>query len=243
MIGFERREIGELDRDFQNGYASADSCENWSYAGQVGAIMTSLNSVEKFVDEQLLVREITHRINNEFASAIGVVSLTAARSNSEEVKHALAGVLDRLHSYARVHRALQMPSQIASINASEYMRALCQSISQSKLEHRGIELVYAESPVELSSERCWKLGMIVAELITNAARHAFGEGGGTIRVELSSTGAFVECRVLDNGAVRGQILPGQGTRIIEALARGLDGEIEQIFGPNGATSTLVFPAR
>jgi two-component sensor histidine kinase len=243
MIGFERREIGELDRDFQNGYASADSCENWSYAGQVGAIMTSLNSVEKFVDEQLLVREITHRINNEFASAIGVVSLTAARSNSEEVKHALAGVLDRLHSYARVHRALQMPSQIASINASEYMRALCQSISQSKLEHRGIELVYAESPVELSSERCWKLGMIVAELITNAARHAFGEGGGTIRVELLSTGAFIECRVLDNGAARGQILPGQGTRIIEALARGLDGEIEQIFGSNGATSTLVFRAR
>jgi two-component sensor histidine kinase len=205
--------------------------------------MTSLNSIEKFVDDQLLVREITHRINNEFASAISVVSLTAARSNSEEVKCALAGVLDRLHSYARVHRALQMPSQIASIDASEYMRALCQSISQSKLEHRGIELVYAESPVELSSEHCWKLGMIVAELITNAARHAFGEGGGTIRVELSSTGAFIECHVLDNGAVRGQIQPGQGTKIIEALARGLDGEITQIFGPNGATSTLVFPAR
>jgi len=205
--------------------------------------MTSLNSIEKFVDEQILVREITHRINNEFASAISVVSLTAARSNSEEVKHALAGILDRLHSYARVHRALQMPSQIASINASEYMRALCQSISQSKLESRGIELVYAESPVELSSERCWKLGMIVAELITNAARHAFGEGGGTIRVELSSTGAFIECRVLDNGAVRGQVQPGQGTKIIEALTRGLDGEITQTFGPNGATSTLVFPAR
>ncbi len=205
--------------------------------------MTSLNSIEKFVDEQVLVREITHRINNEFASAISVVSLTAARSNSEEVKRALAGILDRLHSYARVHRALQMPSQIASINASEYMRALCQSISQSKLESRGIELVYAESPVELSSERCWKLGMIVAELITNAARHAFGEGGGTIRVELSSTEAFIECRVLDNGAVRGQIQPGQGTKIIEALTRGLDGEITQTFGPNGATSTLVFPAR
>jgi two-component sensor histidine kinase len=47
--------------------------------------MTSLNSIEKFVDDQLLVREITHRINNEFASAISVVSLTAARSNSEEV--------------------------------------------------------------------------------------------------------------------------------------------------------------
>jgi two-component sensor histidine kinase len=203
--------------------------------------MASVNSIEKVADEQLLVREMAHRINNEFASAISLVSLTAARTNNEEVKRALAGVVDHLHSYARVHRALQMPLKIESVSASEYMRALCQSISQSKLVYRGIELVYEESPVELNSERCWKLGMIVSELVTNAARHAFGEGGGTIRVELSAIGAFIECRVTDDGAVRGHIQPGQGTKIIEALARGLDGEIIQRFGPNGTTSTLVFP--
>jgi two-component sensor histidine kinase len=204
-------------------------------------IMASLNSTEKTAEEQLLVREITHRINNEFASAVSVVSLIASRSNNEEVKLALAVVLEHLNSYARVHRALQMPSQTSSINASEYMRTLCQSISRSKLDCRGIELVYVESSVALSSERCWKLGMIVFELITNAARHAFGQGGGTIRVELSSTGALIECRVVDNGAVRGRIRPGQGMKILEALARGLDGEITQIFGSSGGTSILVFP--
>jgi two-component sensor histidine kinase len=207
------------------------------------ATMTSLNSIEEFADGQLLVREMAHRINNEFASAISLVSLTAARTNNQEVKLALAGVADHLHSYARVHRALQMPSQIESVNASDYMRSLCQSIGQSKLGYRGIELVYVGTPVQLSSERCWKLGMIVSELVTNAARHAFGEGGGTIRVELSAIGTSVECRVIDNGGVRGQIRPGQGTRIIEALVRGLDGEVTQIFGPNGTTSTVVFAQR
>jgi two-component sensor histidine kinase len=203
--------------------------------------MTSLNSIEELADGQLLVREMAHRINNEFASAISLISLTAARTDNEEVKLALAGVADHLHGYARVHRALQMPMRIERVNASEYLRSLCRSISQSKLAYRGIELVYVDSRVELSSERCWKLGMIVSELVTNAARHAFGEGGGTIRVELSAIGAFVECRVIDNGAVRAQIRPGQGTRIIEALARGLDGEIARKFGPNRTTSMLVFP--
>jgi two-component sensor histidine kinase len=217
--------------------------EGREHSRQSEATMTSLNSIEEFSDGQLLVREMSHRINNEFASAISLVSLTAARTDNQEVKLALAGVADHLHSYARVHRALQMPLQIEAVNASEYLRSLCQSISQSKLGHRGIELVYAGSPVQLSSERCWKLGMIVSELVTNAARHAFGEGGGTIRVELFAIGALIECRVVDNGAVRGPIRPGQGTRIIEALVRGLDGEVSRIFGPNGTISTVVFPRR
>jgi two-component sensor histidine kinase len=60
-------------------------------------------------DTRLLLREFTHRINNDFTSAIIIVSLAAARSRSGEVKAALSAVQDRLQSYASVHRALQMP--------------------------------------------------------------------------------------------------------------------------------------
>jgi two-component sensor histidine kinase len=192
-------------------------------------------------EEHLLVREITHRVNNELAAAIGVASLTASRSKNDEVKVALAGVIDVLFNFALVHRALQMPSQVAPLDAAEYLRSLCQCISRSKLSHRGIQLVFVESPVQLSSERCWRLGMIASELITNAERHAFGDDGGTIRVELSSSGNFVMFRVADDGCFREPIVPGRGTKIIEALARGLEGEIAQKFAQNGAVSTLVFP--
>jgi len=40
-------------------------------------------------EERLLLREITHRVNNEFASAIQVVSFAAARSGDRNVKAAL----------------------------------------------------------------------------------------------------------------------------------------------------------
>jgi two-component sensor histidine kinase len=49
-------------------------------------------------EEQLLVGELTHRMNNEFAAAIAVVSLAAARSTYGEVKSALTAVAERLHS-------------------------------------------------------------------------------------------------------------------------------------------------
>ncbi len=192
--------------------------------------------------ERLLLREMTHRINNEFASVISVVSLAAARSRNDEVKVALAAVQDRLQNYAHVHRVLQMPDHGTRIDAAAYMRQLCRAISRSRLDSKGIGLVLAEQPLRLNSERCWRLGMIVSELITNAARHAFGERGGEIRAELAASGTAVECRVTDNGMAAANIRPGHGTKIIEALAEGLDGRVEHDFGPNGTTSIVVFPA-
>jgi len=80
--------------------------------------------------------------------------------------------MEQLHNYARVHHALQMPASNDDIDASAYLRELCRSISRSKLEHRNIELVLVECAFRMSSDRCWLMGMIVAELITNAVRHA-----------------------------------------------------------------------
>jgi two-component sensor histidine kinase len=83
--------------------------------------------------------------------------------------------------------------------------------------------------------------MIVSELITNSARHAFADGGGTIRIELSNFGPFAKCSLIDNGSSKTSFTPGQGLKIIDALARELNGEIVHRFGSDGATSILIFP--
>jgi two-component sensor histidine kinase len=59
--------------------------------------------------ERMLLHELNHRTNNEFAAAISAVSLAARRSNNDEVKAALSEVVELLHQYADVHHALQMP--------------------------------------------------------------------------------------------------------------------------------------
>ncbi len=86
------------------------------------------------VSEQALLQELNHRISNEFQSALSLVSLTAARSRSQEVKDALSGVTVLLHHYAEVHRALQVPHDRDRVDAAEYLRKLCLSIRRSKLE-------------------------------------------------------------------------------------------------------------
>jgi two-component sensor histidine kinase len=194
-------------------------------------------------EERVLLKELTHRINNEFASVIQVVSSKAAKSPDENVKVALAGVIEQLHSYARVHHALQMPANNDRIDASEYLRNLCQSISRSKLEDLNVELVLVEHSFQMSSERCWVMGMIVAELITNALRHAFGyQAGGKIQIECRTCGSFVECRVSDDGSDSSrEYRPGTGLKIIEELAGALGAGFRFNFGESGAEALLVFP--
>jgi two-component sensor histidine kinase len=73
-------------------------------------------------EEHLLLREYSHRINNEISSAISMISLTASRSANEEVKAILSGVIDRLSNYVRVDRALRIPEQVTSVDAGRYLR-------------------------------------------------------------------------------------------------------------------------
>ena len=193
--------------------------------------------------ERILLQELIHRINNEFSALIGAVSRTAARSVNHEVKVALAHIIELLSHYAELHRALQMPENDAHIDASNYLENLCLSISRSKLVGMRIDLVLTASPLRLPSERCWRLGMIVYELVTNAARHAFGNGNGQIRVELSRAGKIIECRVVDNGSAPAIVQQGRGLKIVDELVKGLDGRLDQRFGQSGSSSILILPIR
>jgi two-component sensor histidine kinase len=203
--------------------------------------MKGLAVASSLADEPVLLRELNHRVNNEFASAISVVSLAAARSSNSDVKIALTAVTDLLHHYASVHRALQMPEHDTELDAEAYLRQLCFSISRSHLEHRKITLVHAVEPLRLRADVSWRLGMIVYELIINAVRHAFEGGGGEIRISIWRNGAFVKCSVQDKGLGAANIRRGRGLAIVHALSTALGGCFRQAFEPRGSKSLLTFP--
>jgi two-component sensor histidine kinase len=162
-------------------------------------------------EELLLVQELTHRFNNDLASLTSFVSLAAARSTHEEVKLALAGVLQRIFDLASIQRALRMPPD-QSLDCAKYLAELCRSISSAKLQYRAIRIEFIASPLILNSLDCWRVGMIVAELINNAARHAFDTGGGQIQVAMTDRQDCVEFTVADNGRGLSNAREGQGRR-------------------------------
>ena len=129
-----------------------------------------------------------------------------------------------------MHHALQIPEHSSRIDAATYLRQLCRAVCSAKLDAKGIKLLLVERTFHMDST-VLAAGIIMSELITNSAPHAFRDNGGLIRVELLPSASVIECRVTDNGTSRPRTRPGNGTKIIASLAKSLGGAIDQRFGP------------
>jgi len=161
---------------------------------------------------------LDHRIKNELASAICAISAKAMQSDSVAVKTALLDVVDHLHQWADVHRALHMPAQARLTDAARYLQQVCFSITKYRLASLAIRVLFSADDLRLEGERCWKLGLIVSEIVTNVARHAQFDGRHPeLRVKLMLTGKVVKCVVSDNGSALEPIRHGQGLTIVGEL--------------------------
>src|SRR5882757_4364935 len=193
-------------------------------------------------DGSLLLRELNHRIKNELTSAICTVSAKAVRSDSVAVKAALLDVVDLLHDCANVHRALRMPDQGRLPDAARYLQQLCFSITKYRLDRLALRVLFSADDLRLEGERCWKLALIVSELLTNVAQHAQFDGGHPeLRVELMLAGNVVKCRVSDNGPAPEPIRRGRGLVIIGDLACSLGGRVHTSCAAEGYSFLVTFP--
>jgi two-component sensor histidine kinase len=193
-------------------------------------------------DESLLLRELNHRINNELTVAIYAVSAKAVRSDSVAVKAALLDVVDLLHQWGDVHRALHMPQQGGLTDAATYLQQLCFAVTKYRLDSLAIRVLFSADDLRLEGERCWKLGLIVSELLTNVARHAqFDARHPVLRVELLLAGNVVKCRVSDNGSAPEPIRRGGGLAIVGELAISLGGRVHTSCAAEGSFFLLTFP--
>jgi two-component sensor histidine kinase len=191
----------------------------------------------------LLVGEISHRVLNEYTHAIATLALARTRTTDVTARSALAAAEGRLRAYADVHRALRPPPGGRSCDLGAYLESVCAALSCGSLRDRGVRLTLISSGVSLAADRCWRVALITAELVNNAVRHAFDEGGGQVLVEVESLGPTILCRVADDGRPPSSRPPqGRGRSIVESLTNALGGSIAWRFEPSGTEVVLRIPS-
>lgn len=188
----------------------------------------------------LYLEEIVHRALNDYSAMLSVLQCASLAVSDEESKRALNTVARRLRAGANVFHALKPPADAGLRDLNRELELLCSSLSISTLSWRGIRLTLSADSVMLEARRCWQLSLIISELVTNAARHAFREKSeGSIVITLRADGDSFECTVVDNGACSStQLAPGSGTAIVNALIHELHGTISREY--TGAGSTIAF---
>jgi two-component sensor histidine kinase len=188
----------------------------------------ALNAMETALDEkQLLVREMNHRIKNNLAIVGAMLSLQANQSTEPQVREELTRAVARINNLALVHDRLQMfTTSVATVDAAAHFQDLSHMLRS--LLPPGVNLSPRCSGT-IPGDAVEAVTLMANELVTNAAKHAFGESeGDEIELGFRQEGAGWRLWVHDNG--RG--FPSQteggtgfGRQLLAALAARVNAEV------------------
>jgi chemotaxis family two-component system sensor kinase Cph1 len=199
--------------------------------------------------EAVMLAELQHRMANEFASAMAML-MVARRRVAPNDRAAIDGAVARLGEQAGLSRLLLPPLRAGRADLRRSIEGVCLGLSRTRLADDGIGIVVDAAPVQLASRTCWMVCAVVAELVLNAAKHAFGDAPvvdglrGSIRVEASIEGATLTIRVADDGVGlrngRGHAT-GQGSAVVNALVSSLGARSERTATTDGTVVEMRLP--
>jgi PAS domain S-box-containing protein len=192
--------------------------------------------------QKLLLRELNHRVKNHLQMIISVLSLKASRQADEAARKDFERAISRIETIAELHGRLYRDDRVHSVDVEAYLGDICSNLERSILAE-GIVLERDVQPFRFSLDQAVPIGLIVNELITNAAKYAFApEAKGRILIRLRVRGDRVTLSIADNGRGLPAKRPsGVGTRMVAALARQIDARL-RVVSKRGTAYHLAFRA-
>jgi len=181
--------------------------------------------------QQVLLKEITHRVKNGLAIVASMLKLQASEVNDPALTPHLEEAAYRVSAVAKAHERIHQGNGPDRLELGVYIRDICKDLNDAVPLCR-IE-VAVEPGINVMTDRAVPIALMANELITNAAKYAYQDNQrGTIWVRVArGADDTIELSVRDEG--RGlptdfelRSAPGLGMRILGALSRQLNATIE-----------------
>ncbi|PIT06289.1 histidine kinase [Bradyrhizobium nitroreducens] len=194
-------------------------------------------------DWELVLRESHHRMKNTLTLLGASVRRDFTRAGRGDVSMAVDRLERRIVAFGRLYQLLSDNDDPSMVSVAPFFENLCGALSEAVLEPAGIRCEAAIESGNLPAAQCHRLALMLTELVTNAAKHAFpNKSGALIRVDLADRHGAWLCTVADNGIGATAPLQGTGSRILEGLARSIHAKLHGEAGQGGTRVTIAVPA-
>ena len=139
------------------------------------ALAAQLRAVRR--EQALLVKEVHHRIKNQFQTLAMLLDLQAETIEEPRALAALDDSQQRIQAMARVHQSLYQSEEVGRMDFAAYLHNLADEFGRASAgEARHLTLQITAEEVWLPAETAMPCGLIVNELLANAFKHAFPAG-------------------------------------------------------------------
>ena len=190
-----------------------------------------------------MFNELNHRVKNNLAAVSAMLSMQARAAEDPSVGEQLMKAVDRIEAIGEVHASLYRASSTGDVDFSAYLQRLCDRLAASLMDNERVTVKVETDPVTSALEEAVALGLIVNELVTNAAKHAYPPPArGVIHVTLRNRPGELVLAVCDHGCglPDGERAPGIGMRLVRSLVQQCHGRLE-VRNDDGAHFTIRLP--
>jgi two-component sensor histidine kinase len=219
-----------------------------AHAAAEAEVRESRDRFEKLARErEVLIHEINHRIANSLQLVNAFLRLQSGAAGQAETKTALSNAMVRVNAVGHVHRQLYSGSDVREIDLGRYLEDLLVDLRKAFGKESGAELSVSAEPIATTTDRAVSIGMMVTELVLNAAKYAYPAGeSGPVRVFChAAPDGGLDLVVEDDGIGMSESAPakggGLGRRIVGMMGTKLRAEISQDPGHKGVRTRIRIP--
>jgi two-component sensor histidine kinase len=197
-------------------------------------------------DKEWLVREIHHRVKNNFHIVASLLEIQSSYLKNKAALSAIKESQHRIHSMSIIHQKLYQSETLSTIHMPEYIYELVEYLRESYAIRESIGFSLQIENIELNHASAITLGLILNEAITNAIKYAFAKTqSGKISISLTHiSDSQILLSISDNG--RGlptdfdsKIGASMGMELLQGLTDDLGGSFS-IETNNGTHIKVIF---
>nr|AGU09810.1 Histidine kinase [uncultured organism] len=246
--GGRRFGVLEVDSPDEGKFEASDLAFMQGFANLIGVAIERQEAERRLNDalehQELLTREASHRVKNSLAMVSGLLNLQMQADPDERIVRLLGDAQARITAIAQAHDRLWRGEQVGIVALDDLIGGIVDHLREQAPLH-GISCDIAR--VHISADAAIPIGLLVTELVTNAIKYAYAEGG-AIEVSIATSAGELHLAVCDHGAglpaefdLKAASRQSLGMRMIFSLAKQLRGELRYEDAAPGTRAALTFP--